>query len=63
VKVAFVGKGGSGKTTLASLFALRAAQSGAPVLALDADINQNLAVALGADEEVAAGLPARTGRC
>lgn len=58
MKVAFVGKGGSGKTTLASLFALRAAQSGAPVLALDADINQNLAVALGADEEVAAGLPA-----
>lgn len=58
MKVAFVGKGGSGKTTLASLFALRAAQTGAPVLALDADINQNLAVALGADEEVAAGLPA-----
>ena len=57
MKVAFVGKGGSGKTTLASLFALRAARSGAPVLALDADINQNLAVALGADEEVAAGLP------
>ena len=58
MKVAFVGKGGSGKTTLASLFALRAAGSGAPVLALDADIHQNLAVALGADEEVAAGLPA-----
>lgn len=58
MKVAFVGKGGSGKTTLASLFALRAAQTGAPVLALDADINQNLAMALGAGEEVAAGLPA-----
>jgi CO dehydrogenase maturation factor len=58
VKVAFVGKGGSGKTTLASLFALRAAATGSPVLALDADINQNLAVALGADPAAVAGLPA-----
>jgi CO dehydrogenase maturation factor len=57
MKVAFVGKGGSGKTTCASLFALRAAATGAPVLALDADINQNLAVALGASEADAAGLP------
>ncbi|MEJ2860061.1 ATP-binding protein [Actinomycetospora flava] len=57
MKVAFVGKGGSGKTTCASLFALRAAAAGAPVLALDADINQNLAVALGATAEDAAGLP------
>ncbi|HEY2222131.1 ATP-binding protein [Actinomycetospora sp.] len=61
MKIAFVGKGGSGKTTLASLFALRAAASGAPVLALDADINQNLAVALGAAPEVAAGLPTLAG--
>jgi CO dehydrogenase maturation factor len=61
VKIAFVGKGGSGKTTLASLFALRAAASGAPVLALDADINQNLAVALGATPEDAAGLPTLAG--
>lgn len=61
MKVAFVGKGGSGKTTCASLFALRAAAAGAPVLALDADINQNLAVALGATEEDAAGLPTLPG--
>jgi CO dehydrogenase maturation factor len=61
VKIAFVGKGGSGKTTLASLFALRAATSGAPVLALDADINQNLAVALGAAPEIAVGLPTLAG--
>ena len=61
MKIAFVGKGGSGKTTLASLFALRAAGSGAPVLALDADINQNLAVALGASPEDAAGLPTLAG--
>ncbi len=52
MKVAFVGKGGSGKTTTASLFALRAASTGAPVLAFDADVNQNLAVALGADPDV-----------
>jgi CO dehydrogenase maturation factor len=53
VKIAFVGKGGSGKTTLASLFLRHlAAESPAPaLLALDADINQHLAVALGADED------------
>ncbi len=53
MKIAFVGKGGSGKTTLASLFLRHlAAESPAPaLLALDADINQHLAVALGADED------------
>ncbi|HEV2781577.1 MAG TPA: ATP-binding protein [Actinophytocola sp.] len=50
MKIAFVGKGGSGKTTLASLFARHAAASGAQVLALDADINQHLAAALGMPE-------------
>lgn len=50
MKIAFVGKGGSGKTTLASLFARQVAGSGSPVLALDADINQHLAAALGASE-------------
>src|SRR2546423_11075355 len=49
MKVAFVGKGGAGKTTLASLFARHLAAQGRPVLALDADINQNLAAALGED--------------
>jgi CO dehydrogenase maturation factor len=57
VKVAFVGKGGSGKTTLTSLFAAYLAGSGRPVLAIDADINQHLAVALGAGEDEAAALP------
>ncbi|TCC00158.1 ATP-binding protein [Micromonospora zingiberis] len=47
MKVAFVGKGGSGKTTLAALFVRHLAASGRPVLAIDADINQHLAVALG----------------
>jgi CO dehydrogenase maturation factor len=61
VKIAFVGKGGSGKTTLASLFAryLAAGTGNAgAVLAVDADINQHLAAALGASEDEAVPLPA-----
>ncbi|MFI6337798.1 ATP-binding protein [Streptomyces sp. NPDC050535] len=58
MKIAFVGKGGSGKTTLSSLFIRHLAASGAPVVAVDADINQHLGAALGLDESVAAGLPA-----
>lgn len=58
MKVAFVGKGGSGKTTLSSLFARHLAAAGRPVVAIDADINQHLAVALGMDETAAARLPA-----
>ena len=58
MKVAFVGKGGSGKTTLAALLARSLADSGAPVLAIDADINQHLAVALGLSEAESAAMPA-----
>ena len=58
MKIAFVGKGGSGKTTLASLLARHLAAAGRPVLAVDADINQHLGIALGLDEEQAAALPA-----
>jgi CO dehydrogenase maturation factor len=58
LKIAFVGKGGSGKTTLASLFARYLAAAGLPVLAVDADVNQHLGVALGLDEDEAAALPA-----
>lgn len=58
MKIAFVGKGGSGKTTLSSLFIRHLAASGSPVVAVDADINQHLGPALGLDEAVAAGLPA-----
>ncbi|GIJ13234.1 ATP-binding protein [Micromonospora andamanensis] len=47
MKVAFVGKGGSGKTTLAALHARHLTAEGRPLLAVDADINQHLAVALG----------------
>ena len=58
MKVAFVGKGGSGKTTLSSLFVRHLAGRGLPVVAIDADINQHLGVALGLDEARAAKLPA-----
>lgn len=58
MKIAFVGKGGSGKTTLSSLFVRHLAATGAPVVAVDADINQHLGAALGLDEEEAAALPA-----
>ncbi|WP_043672017.1 ATP-binding protein [Streptomyces xylophagus] len=51
MRVAFVGKGGSGKTTLSALFARHLAGSGAPVLAVDGDINQHLAEALSPDTE------------
>jgi CO dehydrogenase maturation factor len=58
VKVAFVGKGGSGKTTLSALFVRHLAAQGLPVIAVDADINQHLGVALGLDEAEAAKVPA-----
>ncbi|MFJ9739991.1 ATP-binding protein [Streptomyces sp. NPDC101166] len=58
MKIAFVGKGGSGKTTLSSLFIRSLAATGAPVLAFDADINQHLGTALGLDDAEAAALPA-----
>jgi CO dehydrogenase maturation factor len=51
VRVAFAGKGGSGKTTLSSLFVRHLAAQGLPVVAIDADINQHLDEALGADRQ------------
>ncbi|UQI48663.1 ATP-binding protein [Streptomyces sp. HU2014] len=58
MKIAFVGKGGSGKTTLSSLFIRHLAADRVPVVAVDADINQHLGAALGLDDEAAAALPA-----
>ncbi|MFD9195152.1 ATP-binding protein [Streptomyces phaeochromogenes] len=58
MKIAFVGKGGSGKTTLSSLFVRHLASTGSPVVAVDADINQHLGPALGLADEEAGRLPA-----
>src|SRR5256885_3688898 len=57
VKIAFVGKGGSGKTTLSALFVRHLVVQHLPTLAIDADINQHLATALGATDELAVTLP------
>jgi CO dehydrogenase maturation factor len=57
-RVAFVGKGGSGKTTLASLFSRYLNAQKQAVLAIDADINQHLGEALGLTAHEAALVPA-----
>lgn len=47
MKVAFVGKGGSGKSTLSALFIRYLQRQGRNLLAIDADLNMNLAGLLG----------------
>lgn len=56
-RIAFVGKGGSGKTTLASLFSRFLGAQQHVVLAIDADINQHLGQALGLSAQEAATIP------
>ncbi len=53
-KIAISGKGGVGKTTLAGMLARQYATEGAPVLAIDADPDANLASSLGVPPELAA---------
>ena len=47
MKLAVVGKGGSGKTTTSSVIARTLARNGMPVVALDCDSNPNLGISLG----------------
>ncbi len=47
MKIAFVGKGGSGKTTLAGSFLAYCENEGKRLLAIDADLNMHLAELLG----------------
>ncbi len=56
MKIAFVGKGGSGKSTVTSLYASLLAKT-QPVLLIDADINMHLGEALGFSEETLSTLP------
>jgi CO dehydrogenase maturation factor len=56
MRVAFVGKGGAGKSSLAGTFARLLAQSGERVLALDSDPMPGLAFSLGV-QHTDAGLP------
>ncbi|MGH8964264.1 MAG: ATP-binding protein [Actinomycetes bacterium] len=58
MRIAFVGKGGSGKTTSAAIFSRYVAELGRPVLAIDADINQHLGQALGYDRRAPRALGA-----
>ncbi len=51
MKIAVVGKGGSGKTTTSAVLARTLARSGHRILALDCDSNPNLGISLGIGEE------------
>lgn len=51
MKIAVVGKGGSGKTTTSAVLARALARSGQRVVALDCDTNPNLGISLGVGDE------------
>lgn len=51
MKIAVMGKGGSGKTTISAILARQIARSGREVVALDCDSNPNLGVSLGLGTE------------
>lgn len=58
MRIAFVGKGGSGKSTLTAAFVRHLASQGKPVLAIDGDVNQHLGRGLGIDTATLGTVPA-----
>lgn len=58
MRIAVAGKGGAGKTTISATLARLGARSGLSVVAIDADANPNLGIALGIPPETAGGLSA-----
>lgn len=53
MRVAVAGKGGAGKTTISATLARLGGRSGLSVVAIDADANPNLGIALGVDPDAA----------
>ncbi len=51
MKIAVVGKGGSGKTTTSGVLARTLSRSGHTVIALDCDTNPNLGISLGVGDQ------------
>jgi len=51
MKIAVVGKGGSGKTTTSAVLARTFARAGRTTVALDCDSNPNLGISLGIGED------------
>jgi len=58
MKIAVVGKGGSGKTTTSAILARTFARQGRVTLALDCDSNPNLGISLGLGEDATESLVA-----
>lgn len=58
MRLAVVGKGGSGKTTTSAVVARTLARHGLSVVALDCDSNPNLGISLGVGDEETARLVA-----
>jgi CO dehydrogenase maturation factor len=57
MKIAFVGKGGSGKTSLSSLLSRFLASKGHPIIAIDGDINQHMGRSLSGSDDLQSSLP------
>jgi CO dehydrogenase maturation factor len=62
MEIVIVGKGGSGKTTLAATIVRARSEKGKTVLAIDADIKQHLASTLGYSAELIGAMKWRVDR-